>query len=81
MADWHARNAQRLNLPRLYSLDEVIAAFASAGFESAVSRLKLGFVPVSGHTPSFPAILEYFYEHKVMFRFTRPSAPSARPAP
>jgi SAM-dependent methyltransferase len=71
VADWHARNAQQLDLPSLYTLDEVIAAHAGAGFNAAVSRLKVGFVPLS-HAPSFPAGLEYFYEYKVMFRFTRP---------
>jgi SAM-dependent methyltransferase len=72
VADWHARNADELNLPPLYTLDEVIAAHAGAGFKAAVSRLKIGFVPLSEHAPSFPAGLEYFYEHKVMLRFTRP---------
>ena len=76
IADWHARNVKALNLPKLYSLDEVLGAFAGAGFQSAVSRLKIGFVPVSGHTPSFPASLEYFYEHKIMLRFTKPDVPS-----
>jgi SAM-dependent methyltransferase len=74
MADWHARNAERLNLPPLYALDAVIGSFGGAGFKAAVSRLKMGFVPVSGHAPSFPAGLEYFYEHKVMLRLTRPAA-------
>jgi SAM-dependent methyltransferase len=70
MAEWHARNAQRLCLPRLYSLDEVSEAFTAVGFEAAAARLKVGFVPrSSGHAPSFPAGLEYFYEHKVMLRF------------
>jgi SAM-dependent methyltransferase len=73
MSEWHERNAPSLNLPPLYTLDEVIAAFAGAGFEAAVARLKIGFVPVSGHAPSFPAGLEYFYEHKVMLRHVRPS--------
>jgi hypothetical protein len=50
--------------------------FLRLGFQPAVSRLKIGFVPVSGHTPSFPASLGYFYEHKVMFPFTRPSGSS-----
>jgi SAM-dependent methyltransferase len=74
MADWHARNAERLNLPPLYSLDEVIEAFVAVGFAAAVSRLKMGFVPVSSHAPSFPSGLEYFYEHKVMLRLTKPEA-------
>jgi SAM-dependent methyltransferase len=72
VADWHADNVERLNLPPLYTLDEVIAAHAGAGFNVAVSRLKIGFVPLSEHAPSFPAGLEYFYEHKVMLRFVRP---------
>ena len=74
IAEWHSENVERLNLPPLYSLDQVIAAFAGAGFEVAVSRLKIGFVPVSSHTPTFPAALEYFYEHKVMLRLVRPRA-------
>jgi SAM-dependent methyltransferase len=72
MAEWHAANAERLQLPPLYTLDEVTAAFASVGFEAAVSRLKVGFIPASrDHAPSFPAGLDYFYEHKVMLRFTK----------
>lgn len=70
MAEWHVSNAQRLHLPPLYTLDEVIGAFVSVGFAAAVSRLKIGFVPVSDHARSFPADLDYFYEHKVMLRFT-----------
>jgi SAM-dependent methyltransferase len=71
MAEWHARNAERLHLPRLYALDEVIEAFAAVGFDASVARLKMGFVPVSSHAPSFPAALNYFYEHKVMLRFSK----------
>jgi SAM-dependent methyltransferase len=70
--EWHAENAERLDLPALYTLDSVIETFVAAGFEAAAARLKFGFVPVSGHARSFPADLEYFYEHKVMLRFTRP---------
>jgi SAM-dependent methyltransferase len=72
MADWHARNAERLDLPPLYALDDVIGSFVAAGFRAAVSRLRMGFVPLSGHAPSFPAGLDYFYEQKVMLRFTKP---------
>ncbi len=71
MADWHARNVERLNLPPLYALDDVIRAFSVAGFEAAAARLKMGFVPVSSHAPSFPSGLEYFYDHKVMLRFEK----------
>ena len=71
MAEWHAGNAERLNMPPLYSLDEVVRAFTAAGFRAAASRLKIGFVPLSEHAPSFPSGLEYFYEHKVMLRFQK----------
>jgi SAM-dependent methyltransferase len=71
MAEWHARNAERLQLPPLYALDDVIGSFAEVGFETAVARLKMGFVPASRHAPSFPAGLEYFYDHKVMLRFRK----------
>lgn len=71
MAEWHARSAEQLRLPRLYSLDDVVEAFKVAGFEAAAARLKVGFVPLSGHAPSFPAGLTYFYEHKVMLRFAK----------
>jgi SAM-dependent methyltransferase len=74
VAEWHAENAHRLDLPALYTLDEVISAFTGAGFEIAVSRLKFGFIPLSDHARSFPADLDYFYAHKVMLRFTRPRA-------
>ncbi|HEY6398866.1 MAG TPA: class I SAM-dependent methyltransferase [Solirubrobacteraceae bacterium] len=74
MVDWHARSAERLSLPPLYALDDVIGAFVAEGFAAAVSRLKMGFVPVSDHAPRFPSGLEYFYEHKVMLRLTKPSA-------
>jgi hypothetical protein len=72
MAKWHAANAERLHLPSLYTLDDLTAAFAAVGFEAPVSRLKVGFIPASrDHAPSFPAGLDYFYEHKVMLRFTK----------
>ncbi|MGN6170248.1 MAG: class I SAM-dependent methyltransferase [Solirubrobacteraceae bacterium] len=71
MAEWHARSARRLRLPRLYSLDDVIEAFTPVGFDAAVARLRFGFIPLCDHAPSFPAGLEYFYEHKVMLRFAK----------
>jgi SAM-dependent methyltransferase len=74
MADWHARNAERLSLPPLYAVDEVVDCLAQAGFQAAVARLKMGFIPRSSHAPSFPAGVEYFYDHKLMLRFTRPGA-------
>jgi SAM-dependent methyltransferase len=74
IANWHAENAEKLDLPALYSLDDVIRAFTGVGFEAAAARLKFGFVPLSGHARSFPADLNYFYDHKVMLRFTRRAA-------
>jgi SAM-dependent methyltransferase len=71
MADWHARNAERLDLPGLYALNDVIAALAAAGFEAAVARLKMGFIPATRHAESFPASLAYYYDHKVMLRFAK----------
>jgi hypothetical protein len=73
MADWHGRNAERLHLPPLYALDDVIGSFAAVGFEPAVSRLNVGFIPASGHARSFPADLEYYYDHKLLLRFEKPA--------
>jgi SAM-dependent methyltransferase len=74
MVEWHGRNAERLGLPPLYSLDDLIEAFTEAGFETSVARLKMGFVPVSqDHASSFPASLEYFYDQKAMLRFAKAS--------
>jgi hypothetical protein len=67
------RGGVRLHLPALYALDDVIGSFAAIGFEAAVARLQVGFIPASGHATSFPASLEYFYDHKVMLRFRKPA--------
>ena len=66
-----ARNAERLHLPPLYALDDVIASFTGVGFEAAVARLKVRFIPASSHVTSFRAGLDYFYDHKVVLRFAR----------
>jgi SAM-dependent methyltransferase len=50
MADWHRAHLDELQLPKLYSIDEVAGVFEAAGFEVAGARLKIGFVPASGHT-------------------------------
>jgi SAM-dependent methyltransferase len=71
MVEWHAENVRALDLPPLYILDDVIHEFVEAGFTAAASRLKMGFVPLSDHARSFPAGLDYFYEHKVMFKFQK----------
>ncbi len=78
MARWHAENAADLGLPRLYDLDEVLETFESVGFDVAVARLKLDFVPVSGrggghtHHQGLTEWLDYYSRDKVLLRFTRP---------
>jgi SAM-dependent methyltransferase len=79
MAAWHAASTAELELPRLYELDEVAAAFESAGFSASVANLKLGFIPVSAHrhgndkSGDLLAWLDYYSREKVLFRFARPS--------
>lgn len=79
MTEWHASAAEELSLPELYDLDEVVDAFDGAGFDVAVSRLEMRFVPVSaapgGHTHRRGLMdwLDYYGRDKVLFRFTRPS--------
>jgi SAM-dependent methyltransferase len=84
MARWHAEQAQELGLPRLYDLDEVTAAFEGVGFDVAVARLKLDFVPVSGrggghaHRQDLTDWLDYYSRDKVLLRFAKPARPGAR---
>lgn len=40
---WHRQHQQELELPPLYDLEEVVGAFTGAGFETAASRLRIGF--------------------------------------
>jgi SAM-dependent methyltransferase len=47
MQDWHGSVASELALPRLYSLEEVAAVFADAGFDVSLARLPIRFVPLS----------------------------------
>jgi SAM-dependent methyltransferase len=80
MASWHAANAAELGLPPLRSVDEVARAFSLAGFDVAVARLRLGFVPVEAHRAEpdqrsdLADWLAYYHEDKLLFRFTRPVA-------
>ena len=52
--------------------------FANAGFDVSVSRLEIGFVPVTGgrggheHRQGLADWLDYYANDKLMFRFTRP---------
>ena len=82
MADWHRDNAEELQLPKLYSIDEVAGVFGAAGFDVAGARLKMGFVPASGHNsseraasspaPQLAKWIEYYNDHKLLMRCTRP---------
>jgi SAM-dependent methyltransferase len=75
MAEWHAANAEELDLPSLYEIDDVVAAFGAAGFEAAASRLAMRFVPVKGHGHSDRGTLvdwlAYYYDQKLLLRFSR----------
>lgn len=77
MQKWHSENAEELDLPAMYSLDEVAETFERHGFDVSVARLKLGFVPVSAHRgghrhdEGFLDWLDYYSSDKVLFRFAR----------
>lgn len=78
MVAWHGEKATDLDLPGPYRLDEVADIFESAGFDVAVGRLPMRFVPVHAHRSeshadtSLSSWLDYYYRDKVMFRFTKP---------
>jgi SAM-dependent methyltransferase len=80
MSAWHAESAIELELPRLYTLDEVARVFEGAGFSVSIANLKLGFVPVSAHRHGHDhrtdllAWLDYYTRQKVLLRFTRPTS-------
>jgi SAM-dependent methyltransferase len=81
MADWHRAHVEELQLPKLYRIDEVAGVFGAAGFEVAGARLKIGFVP-AGHdhggplpgdaAPELLRWIEYYNDHKIFLRCTRP---------
>ena len=79
MSDWHRRMADELDLPPLYSLDEVVEAFEASGFEASVARLRFGFVPVSAHRQDrdlgygLMDWVSYYSEDKALLRFAAPS--------
>jgi SAM-dependent methyltransferase len=83
MTDWHRAHVEELKLPKLYSVDEVAGVFGAAGFDVAAARLKVGFVPASGHDssdradprPDLLRWIEYYNEHKLLVRCRRPSLP------
>jgi SAM-dependent methyltransferase len=79
MVAWHGEKAAELDLPGPYRLDEIADLFEDAGFEVAVGRLPMRFVPVHAHrgdshaNTSLNSWLDYYYRDKVMFRFTKRS--------
>jgi SAM-dependent methyltransferase len=79
MSSWHASSADDLELPRLYDLDEVARLFEETGFNVAVGRLQIRFVPVAAHRANpeerhdLLGWLDYYSHDKVLFRFSRPA--------
>jgi len=84
MAEWHRAHAAELELPGLHRIDDVVEVFQAVGFGAAVSRLRIGFIPAAGHDgdagarsdpgPRLMRWLEYYNDHKLLLRFTRPVA-------
>jgi SAM-dependent methyltransferase len=74
MVEWHSANAERLRLPPLYDVDDVIAIFLDNGFEASVARLAIGFVPTTKleHHRKGSALdwLTYHSDQKLLLRFT-----------
>ena len=74
---WHGEKATELDLPGPYRLDDVADIFEEAGFDVAIGRLPMRFVPVHAHRgdshadTSLNSWLDYYYRDKVMFRFTK----------
>ena len=75
MAEWHRANAERLHLPVLHEIDEVVAIFEAAGFHAAVARLAVRFVPTASHghhdRGRLLDWLDYYCDQKLLLRFSR----------
>jgi SAM-dependent methyltransferase len=75
MAEFHRANAEELHLPELRDVDDVVAVFQAAGFEAAVARLAIGFVPIASHGHHAPGRLldwlDYYCDQKLLLRFSR----------
>jgi SAM-dependent methyltransferase len=75
MAEWHAANAAKLGLPRLYDVNDVVSLFRAAGFDASAARLPVRFVPATshGHTEGDQLLdrLAYYYDQKLLLRFGR----------
>jgi 2-polyprenyl-3-methyl-5-hydroxy-6-metoxy-1,4-benzoquinol methylase len=73
MAEFHAEVRERLGLPdRVYAIEDVIGAFAGAGFEPHVGRMPFRFLPQLVLGDDAGAALDYYARHKLMFKFVRP---------
>ncbi len=74
MAEWHRANAEQMRLPELYEIDEVIAVFKAAGFDTAAARLAIGFVPTAAHghhkRGGLLDWLDYYRDQKLLLRFS-----------
>lgn len=75
MVEWVAANREELQLPPLYDVDDVIATFQRAGFDAAVARLQIRYVPISGvghdHEGRSLDWLRYYNDDKLLLRFAR----------
>ena len=75
MAEWHSANVEELHLPKLYDVDEVVAAFRGVGFDASAARLAMGFVPAVGHghhgRGHLLDWLDYYHDQKLLLRFSR----------
>jgi SAM-dependent methyltransferase len=84
-SEWHRAHVEELDLPRLYSIDEVATVFMASGFDVAAARLEIGFIPALGQTsaerepdsrssaPELMRRIEYYNEHKLLLRGRRPA--------
>jgi SAM-dependent methyltransferase len=81
MAEWHAANAAEMGVPELYAIDDVVAVFQAAGFEAAASRLAMRFIPAVGHLHDRRLLdwLDYYYDQKLLLRFSRASGSPPSP--
>jgi SAM-dependent methyltransferase len=81
MTEWHRANVDELELPELYDVDDVVAVFEAAGFDAAVARLPVRFVPATGDRHSRQAglldWLDYYCDQKLLLRFSRAAEPTA----
>jgi SAM-dependent methyltransferase len=75
MVEWHASARDEIDMPPLNDVDGVIATFQQAGFDVAVARLRMRFVPAAGHSHEHRGRmldwLAYYHDQKLLFRFAR----------